>query len=203
MFSRMLRSPHQGLCALCFNVRPPTPTVFEFVSQDTILMPDRLLRRFFPCLAAVAGLVIIAGGCSSPIDSRSSLAPKQDAWGDCLTSGAHLPADSTWGLVDAPRDTLGGGAPGYAEQHLWFQHDEPIELNRREYVRFGRLRRFHPAGLRAQGLDLRRVGEYKGVPLYQLMPGPERPEVVFVPLRPGCLFYPYQVRHDRNMRWDG
>ena len=173
------------------------------LSQDGTHTPDRTLRRLLLCFAVCAGLASIAAGCSSPLDSRSALAPKQDAWRDCLASGTNLPADSTWVLVDAPRDALRVISPGYAEQHLWFRHGEPIDLDGREYVKFGRIHRFSPAGLRARGLDLRRVGEYKGVSVYRLLPGPKRPEVLFVPLRPGCFFYPYQLRYDRNMRYHG
>lgn len=106
-------------------------------------------------------------------------------------------------LVDLPRDTSRTAVSGYAEQQMWFRNDASIDLDGRDYVKFGRIHRFNPAGLRAKGLDLRRVGEYRGVPLYQVVPGPERPDLLFVPLRPGCLFYPYQWRSDRNMRYHG
>jgi hypothetical protein len=70
-------------------------------------------------------------------------------------------------------------------------------------VKFGRIHRFNPTGLRARGLELGRVGEYRGVSLYQIVPGPERPDVLFVPLRPGCFFYPFQWIADRNTRYHG
>jgi hypothetical protein len=40
--------------------------------------------------------------------------------------------------------------------------------------------------------EVTRMGEFQGVPLFAEA-GQSRPEVVYVPVRPGCEFQPYQV----------
>lgn len=52
-------------------------------------------------------------------------------------------------------------------------------------IRYGMVRR-------VQSHDLARVGEYGGVPLFVDVGDPARPpEIVYVPVRPGCEFQAY------------
>jgi hypothetical protein len=120
--------------------------------------------------------------------------PEPDPWGDCVAAAPELPADSTRVLVDLPTDTSRVILSGYAEHQSWFRNDPEIKLGEREYGKFGRVHRFNPAGLRARGLELGRVGKYRGVPLYQVVPGPERPDVLCT-VAPGVLFLSLSVDH--------
>jgi hypothetical protein len=55
-------------------------------------------------------------------------------------------------------------------------------------------RRFVKYGLaRVLGVnEVTRVGDHMGVPVFAEM-GQTRPDVIYVPVRPGCEFQPYQV----------
>lgn len=73
----------------------------------------------------------------------------------------------------------------YAAGATWYIQGEPITLNGRRYVKFGT-----PRVLSVN--DVTRTGEYQGVPLFA-EPGMARPDVVYVAVRPGCEFQPYQT----------
>ena len=45
-----------------------------------------------------------------------------------------------------------------------------------------------------------RVGEFMGVPVFAETGAPARPEVVNLPVRPGCEFQPYQLRQQVRAR---
>ncbi|HEY0037493.1 MAG TPA: outer membrane beta-barrel protein [Longimicrobium sp.] len=75
-------------------------------------------------------------------------------------------------------------ARGYAAGAPWFIQGDPITLDRRRYVKFGL-----PRVLGVN--EVTRMGEYQGVPVFAEA-GMTRPEVVYVAVRPGCEFQPYQ-----------
>ena len=158
-----------------------------------------LLQFRFALVWLCAAWVI--GGCSHPPDAGLGPEPARDPWVACVaTADGYDPGHSV--LADAPADTLPVSS-GYAEGQVWFRNGEPIRLGRREYVRWGRLRRLDPDGFTAKGIGLVRVGEHGGVPLYAEAPGEkELFRVLWVPLRPGCLFQSYQWQSDRGMHAD-
>lgn len=153
-------------------------------------------------IAALGTTLLIGTGCSYSPDAGLGPVPVQDAWAGCIDiadgQGTEL---ST--IVDAPTDTP-TRLPGYAESAAWYRNDEYVSLGGRRYARFGRLRRLDPDGFAARGREMVRVGEQGGVPLYAEGPDPEPPTVLWVPLRPGCLFQSYQRSHnDRPRDWEG
>jgi hypothetical protein len=76
-------------------------------------------------------------------------------------------------------------SPPYAVSARWFIANEPITFQSRRYVKF--------RGPRVMGAgDLSRAGEYQGVTVFVEAGAPARPEVIFLPVRPGCEFQPYQ-----------
>jgi hypothetical protein len=75
--------------------------------------------------------------------------------------------------------------PPYAAGADWFIANEPVTFQTRRYVKFG-LPRIVGVG------DLSRVGEYQGVPVFAETGAPARPDVIYIPVRPGCEFQPYQ-----------
>jgi hypothetical protein len=77
--------------------------------------------------------------------------------------------------------------PPTASGRDWFVRDEPIFLDRQEYVRLG-----VPRVLTAE--EINRIGEYQGVPLYAPRDGTRPPNVFYVPIQDGCIFQPYQRR---------
>jgi hypothetical protein len=76
-------------------------------------------------------------------------------------------------------------APAYAANAGWYIQGEPIMLDRRRYVKFGLAR---VLGVN----EVTRVGEFQGVPVFAEA-GTTKPEVVYVAVRPGCEFQPYQT----------
>lgn len=145
-------------------------------------------------LALFLGSVLIAAACTHPPDAGLGPVPVQDAWAACVGMADGRGTELS-DIVDAPTD-----GPtrliGYAESATWYRNDQPLTINGRRYARMGYLRRLDPDGFAAQGRELVRVGEQEGVPLYAEGPDPDPPTVLWVPLRPGCLFQSYQRDHN-------
>jgi hypothetical protein len=76
-------------------------------------------------------------------------------------------------------------APSYASGASWYIQGDQITLDGRRFVKFGL-----PRVLGVN--DVTRTGEYQGVPVFA-QAGMARPDVVYVPVRPGCEFQPYQT----------
>jgi hypothetical protein len=74
----------------------------------------------------------------------------------------------------------------YAEAADWFAASEPIRFDGRTFARYG--------DPRLLGIgEVMPVGEYRGVGVYAEagLTGP--PAVLYLPVRPGCMFQPYPV----------
>jgi hypothetical protein len=79
---------------------------------------------------------------------------------------------------------MAAAAP-YASGAAWYIQNENITVQGRRFVKFG--------SSRVLGVnDVVRAGEYQGIPVFAET-GAVRPEVVYVPVRPGCEFQPYQT----------
>jgi hypothetical protein len=84
-------------------------------------------------------------------------------------------------------------APSYAAGATWFIQTDTMVFRNTTWVRFGLPRVIQPA-------ELQRVGEIQGTPIFAqagrtAAPAPAAPyDVVYVPVRPGCEFQPYQPR---------
>jgi hypothetical protein len=102
----------------------------------------------------------------------------------------------------ATGDTLVGGrplavtypatSPPYAAAADWFIRMEGVPVGQGNYrmkERYGLPRILRPG-------DLRRIGEYRGVPMF-VEPADDRqnPAVVYFMVRPGCVFQPYQASY--------
>jgi hypothetical protein len=90
-------------------------------------------------------------------------------------------------------DTTVNGQPfsalpttGYAAGATWYINNEPIRVNGRRYVRYGLPRVLGVS-------ELMRSAEYQGVPVFAEAGAQGTPEVLYVPVRPGCEFQPYQL----------
>jgi hypothetical protein len=76
--------------------------------------------------------------------------------------------------------------PGYAADQEWFINNEPFRFNDRGFGKYGlpRILRFG---------TLKRVGFHQGVPVFAPLDGDDDPLVLYLPVRPGCEFQPYQT----------
>ncbi|HST61920.1 MAG TPA: hypothetical protein VLK84_24680 [Longimicrobium sp.] len=75
---------------------------------------------------------------------------------------------------------------GYAAGAAWFINNEPITVNGRRYVKYGLPRVLGVT-------EVTRTADYMGVPVFAEAGATGATEVLYVPVRPGCEFQPYQL----------
>jgi hypothetical protein len=75
---------------------------------------------------------------------------------------------------------------GYAAGATWFINNEPVMVMGRRYVKYGL-----PRVLGVN--EVTRVGEYQGVSVFAETGATGTPEVLYLPVRAGCEFQPYQT----------
>jgi hypothetical protein len=75
----------------------------------------------------------------------------------------------------------------YAADRRWYLEGAPLVVGRREYVKVGLPRVVQPA-------ELAPAAEHDGVPLFAPTGAGEDADLLYVPVRPGCEFQPYQRR---------
>lgn len=167
-------------------------------------------------LAALTATILTAGACGS--SPRPAAAPPPTAAAGVERQYAALP-DTTVCVVDrtterglrdlaAKRSATGGAVllvesqirpieelhptnviAGYAGGESWFTRGQNLNVASRTYIRY--------RGERRVPLDqLRRLGEYQGIPLFG-PPGETAaaPQAIYVPVRVGCIFQAY-LRED-------
>ncbi len=74
---------------------------------------------------------------------------------------------------------------GYAAGSTWYINNEPLTIGGRRYVKFGLPRV-------VGSTEVTRTNEYQGVGVFTESTATGTPDVVYVPVRPGCEFQPYQ-----------
>jgi hypothetical protein len=84
-------------------------------------------------------------------------------------------------------------APAYAAGTRWYIDTMPIRVANREYVKFG-LPRVIAAG------QLTRAGDYEGIGVFAETGAGSPQSVLYVPVRPGCEFQPYQQQATIRVR---
>lgn len=83
---------------------------------------------------------------------------------------------------------------GYAAGASWFINSEALTINGQQYVRFGLPRVLGVT-------DVARMTDYQGVPVFAETGATGTPDIVYVAVRPGCEFQPYQREQKvRNVR---
>ena len=76
---------------------------------------------------------------------------------------------------------------GYAANAPWFINNEPITFNSRRYVKYGLPRVLGVT-------EVTSAGTFQGVPVFaETSANMQAPEVIYIPVRTGCEFQPYQV----------
>ncbi len=75
---------------------------------------------------------------------------------------------------------------GYAGGATWYINTEPITINGRRYVKYGL-----PRVLGVN--EVTRTADFQGVPVFAESGATSATEVIYVPVRPGCEFQPYQL----------
>ena len=101
----------------------------------------------------------------------------------------------TLAIVGNERAAVGdayGDAPT-ARGAEWFENEEPLRIDGREYLRFGLSRIVSPG-------ELVRRGEYNGIPLFVQGGEPNPANVLYVPVTFGCEVQPYQAAAQIRVR---
>jgi hypothetical protein len=75
---------------------------------------------------------------------------------------------------------------GYAVSAPWYIDNEPVTVNGRRYVKYGLPRILGVT-------EVSRTADYMGVPVFAEAGATGGTEVLYVPVRPGCEFQPYQL----------
>jgi hypothetical protein len=182
-----------------FLAAPPA----EFVALNEAL--GRMVRaaeaheaRFAdPSAPRAPGALACAPVAAPPVQVATPLAPPPPAVEELRLCVVH---DGRVMHVTAQRDPATGrtthqGQPfeaafpdrgQYAQGADFFIRDEPITHGGRQYVRFGTPRVLEPGQVSA-------VGEFRGVPVFVEAGGTAPAGVVYLPVRAGCEFQPYQL----------
>jgi len=90
-------------------------------------------------------------------------------------------------LVEGSRPTYiyPAMAPPFADETAWFVEKAPIVVDGRRYFMYGLRNAFLPG-------DVTQVGHYNGIPMFALTEEARgSPEMLLIPVRPGCEFQPY------------
>ena len=118
----------------------------------------------------------------------------------CVVEGSELA--SVAATITSTGDTLVGGspygsvhpttAPSYAGATEWFASGRPIVFR-------GSLHAMERLPLHVGRAYLQHMGEYRGTPVFVLKarPGHPIPDLLFLPVRPGCIFQMVQSRGSR------
>jgi hypothetical protein len=78
-------------------------------------------------------------------------------------------------------------APQYAGATDWYAERAPITFRARRYAR-------EQLPLHIAASELRRLGEYRGTPVFVSTTEGEPPEALFLPVQPGCIFQMFVPR---------
>jgi hypothetical protein len=115
----------------------------------------------------------------------------------CMVQGGQLvqstatldvtTGDTAWAPPGQPVPT----STAYAAGAMWFIRNEPLIVEGSSYVKYGT-----PRVVPRE--ELERAGELGGVPLFVDDPLPRPAEVLYVPVRPGCVFQVYMLEPRLN-----
>lgn len=115
----------------------------------------------------------------------------------CVVQGGQLTTVSAQYNPATGDTTVAGGArfstqysaaaPTYAGGATWFINTDSVTFNNRQYVKFG-VTRVIPATQLTSG------GTVQGTTVFTESGAASPAQVIYVPVRPGCEFQPYQLR---------
>ena len=100
--------------------------------------------------------------------------------------GQYNPASGDTTVNGTPFATAYPTNDAYAANATWYINNEPITFNGRRYVKYGLPRVLSTT-------EVTSVGTNSGVGVFaESSANAQRPDVIYVPVRPGCEFQPYQ-----------
>jgi hypothetical protein len=141
--------------------------------------------------------VLANSGCAPGVAAPASepIAPDQmRSVSICVVENGDLIEVTALVEVETGDTLVGGGSfsqryaddDAYALQASWYRNNEPFTYAGVCYLKYGSPRIVAP-------VELRRIGKHHGVSLFaEVDDTRERPDVIYVPVRPGCWFQTYQ-----------
>jgi hypothetical protein len=167
----------------------PRPATFNLGLQAgvSLIIGGREVERIVELPAPPPDTVVVTREVVPPM-------PQGTATEICIATGENITVyltpqgDTLVGPNRVAIGSLGAGvsfAGEYAGGHAWFEADEPVEFDGREYVQSG-----GEVGLDCP--DIMRVGAYDGVPLFAEVGASSPYETLYVPVRPG-VWQAYQT----------
>jgi hypothetical protein len=172
----------------------PAHVYNENTAQDKFAFTPRAsLGLKFGFGAAAPEEVIVPPVAPPPPPPALPAAPEMQTIRVCVVEGTALreveamynPATGDTTVAGQAFATAYPATTGYAGGATWYINNEAITINRRRYVRFGLPRVVSPT-------DVTRTGEYQGVGVFTDASATGTPDVIYIPVRPGCEFQPFQ-----------
>ncbi|HEX6371924.1 MAG TPA: hypothetical protein VF006_23575 [Longimicrobium sp.] len=155
-----------GLKAMFGNLIPPPPPVEVPPPPVVVPPPPPVIAPPPPPMNPMREIrvCVVENGML-----REAMAMYDTRTGDTTVNGQPIPATT-----------------GYAAGATWYIGNEPITVMGRRYVRYGL-----PRVLGVN--EVTRAAEFGGVSVFAEAGAQGAPEVLYVPVRPGCEFQPYQL----------
>ncbi|HEV2735709.1 MAG TPA: hypothetical protein VGV85_12765, partial [Longimicrobiaceae bacterium] len=172
----------------------PAHVYNENTAQDKFAFTPRAsLGLKFGFGGAAPEEVIVPPVAPPPPPPALPAAPEMQTIRVCVVEGTALreveamynPATGDTTVAGQAFATAYPATTGYAGGATWYINNEPITINGRRYVRFGLPRVVSPT-------DVTRTGEYQGVGVFTDASATGTPDVIYIPVRPGCEFQPFQ-----------
>jgi hypothetical protein len=151
------------ICAGCARHTPPAPAP---APPPTPIQPRAVETA--PTVIRPFPVCVVADG-----GLREVLVDYVPATGDSLYQGRRF------------REVFPVNAQ-YAANAQWYMDNSAVSFDGRWFSKYGQPR---PLAIH----ELTRIGEYRGVGVYSERAQIEAPAVIYLPLRPGCEFQPYQT----------
>lgn len=175
--------------------------LIDEIDDEIIVFPNSIERKTAFTGRATAGVKFAFGEVLAPVVPIPPPPPPPPAPAErtiqvCVVDNGQLEMISAI-YRPATADTLVGGqpfnqvhpatVPNYAAGANWFLQSSEISFMDNTHVKYGVTRMITPS-------QLQRVGEYQGTPVFAEAGTSSPWEVVYLPVRPGCEFQPYQLR---------
>ncbi|MDP9349117.1 MAG: hypothetical protein M3P24_08255 [Gemmatimonadota bacterium] len=153
-----------GLKFMFGNVLPPAP-----VAPPEAPTPPTPIPEAVPLPGQEIRVCVVQGGALAEVDATYN-----PSSGDTTVAGGR-PFSEAYPAT----------APDYAAGAAWFINNEPVTFNGQRYVRFGLPRVIGTT-------EVTRIGEFQGTGIYAEAGATGTSDVIYIPVRPGCEFQPYQ-----------
>ena len=156
-----------GLKALFGDIMPPPPVVVETPPPPPppVVVPE-VVPPTPPAMQDIRICVVQDGNLTEMM-------------------GQYNPAAGDTTVNGQPFGTVHATGAQYAANAGWYINNEPVMFQGRRFVKYGL-----PRVLGVN--EVTRIGEHQGVSVFAET-GQTRPDVIYVPVRPGCEFQPYQT----------